>query len=158
MVQEYYSTQMADSNPRFAAAQTRQANLNKQLTDDDWTEFVDTYKGSVISSTDRVIQTKVFHLTRFQMCKMGLCSASECFRGCGNKVDIKHCFWSSSYCICILVISYYSQLSTALGLPNILYPKNLANWIQMINDGLSLYKLTFELRKKPHIFYKLWHN
>lgn len=53
---------MADSNHRFAAFQTRWSNLNIQLTDEDWTEFVDTY----ISYWDRIIQIKVFnqsHLT-----------------------------------------------------------------------------------------------
>lgn len=39
---EYYSTLMADFNPRLVAAQTRWAGLKINLTGENWTEFIDT--------------------------------------------------------------------------------------------------------------------
>lgn len=42
LISQYYSALMADSKLRFVNAQARWATLYIQLTDDDWTEFVDT--------------------------------------------------------------------------------------------------------------------
>lgn len=100
--------------------------LGHAFSPDSWTEFGDTYKNTVISSKDRVIQIKIFHqshLTLVRLCKMGLKPTAECFRGCGGDADFLHCFWT-----CPVVQDFWREvgsfISSALGLPNIIHPKN----------------------------------
>lgn len=115
-----------DSNCRFNAAQVKWTSLDISFTEADWTEFCETYQKSVILSRDRIIKLKNFHhshLTPARMHKMGLSSSAECFRGCGQLFDFLHCYWS-----CPVVQGFWAEIGSfifsALGLPNILYPKN----------------------------------
>lgn len=74
LISTYYAALITDSNPRFQAAQTRWASLVVPFTEGDWSEFSGTYKTSVISSRDCVIQLKIFHhshLTPARLNKMG---------------------------------------------------------------------------------------
>lgn len=64
LISAYYTALMTDFNPRFSIAQEKWASMDISLTEDDWTEFSDTYKNTVISSRDRVIQVKIFHQSR----------------------------------------------------------------------------------------------
>ncbi|PIO38014.1 hypothetical protein AB205_0096360, partial [Aquarana catesbeiana] len=126
LVSIYYAALTTDFNPRFSRAQEKWASMDISLTEEDWTEFSDTYKTMVISSGDRVIQVKFFHhshLTPARLYKMGLKPSAECFHGCGGEADFMHCFWT-----CPLVQDFWvevgSFISSALGLPNIIHPKN----------------------------------
>lgn len=126
LISTYYAALTTDVNPRFSKAQEKWTSMDISFTEEDWTEFRDTYKATVISSRDRVIQIKFFHhshLTPARLHKMGLKSSAECFRGCGGSADIMHCFWT-----CPVVQDFWvevgSFISSALGLPNIIHPKN----------------------------------
>lgn len=126
LISTYYSALVTNSNPRFRATQQKWDSLDIPLTEEDWSELCDTIKTSVISSRDRIIQLKVFyqsHLTPIKMKKMGISPSAECFRKCGHTADFLHCFWT-----CPIVQNYWVNigafLSSALGLPNILNPKN----------------------------------
>lgn len=86
-----------DSNPIFKIAQRKWESLDISIMEDDWLEFSNTFKASVVSSRDRVIQIKIFHqshLTPAKMHKMGILSSAECFQGCGQMADFLHCFWN----------------------------------------------------------------
>lgn len=117
---------MTDSNPRFRMAQTKWTLMDSTLTEEDWTEFSETYKTSVISSRDRIINVNIFHLSHLtpaRLHKLGLTPTAECFRGCSQAADFLHCFWT-----CSIVQQFWTEvgtfISSAIGLPNILHPKN----------------------------------
>ena len=88
---------MTDFNPRYHKAQVKWTSLDLSLVDEDWSEFSDTYKTSVIASQHRIIQVNAFHqthLTPARLHRMGLLPSAACFRGCGQEADFSHCFWS----------------------------------------------------------------
>lgn len=123
LISTYYSGFVADTNPRLKTAQKKWDSLDVPITEEDWSEFCDTFKTSVISSRDRAIQIKIFHhshLTPARMHKMGISSSAECF---GDVAKQLHCFWT-----CPIVHDFWvnigSFISSALGLPNIVNPKN----------------------------------
>lgn len=126
LISTYYSTLMTGTNPRFHMVQERWASFDISITEEDCSEFCDMFKTSVITSRDRVIQLKIFyhsHLTPARLYKMGLSPSADCFRGCGQTADFLHSFWT-----CPLVHDFWvgigSVKSSALGLPNIVHPKN----------------------------------
>lgn len=126
LISTYYAALTADYNPRFRMAQTKWTSLNTFPTDDDWSEFSETYTSSIISSRDRIIHIKVFHhsrLTPARLHRMGLSPSAECFRGCGQQADFLDCF-----CSCPVVHDFWvdvgSFISSAVGLPNIIHPNN----------------------------------
>lgn len=115
LISTYYAALMTDCNLRFRVAQTKWASMDITFSDDDWSEFSNTYKTSVISSRDRIINIKMFHLphlTPARLHKMGLAPTADCFQECGQVADFLH--W----------VGIGSFISSAVGLPNILHPKN----------------------------------
>lgn len=125
LISTYYAALTTDCNPRFRTAQAKWSSMDISFTEDDWLEFSYTYKSSVICSTDRIIDIKIFHLSHLtpaRLHKTGLSPTSACFRGCGQSADFLHCFWS-----CPIVQDFWVEMgsiSSAMGLPNILHPKN----------------------------------
>lgn len=126
LISTYYAALMTDSNPRFRMAQTKWNLIDSTLTQDDWSAFSDTYKTSVISFKDRINNIKIFHLSHItpaSLHKLWLTPTAECCRGCGQTTDFLHCFWT-----CSIVQHFRTEMGTfissAMGLPNILHPKN----------------------------------
>lgn len=126
LISTYYSALVTDTKPRFRTTQKKWDYLDIPITEEDWYEFCDTFKISVISSRDRVIQIKIFHhshLTLARMHKMGISPSAECFRGCGQTADFLHFYWT-----CPTVQDFWANIgsfiSSALDLPNIVNPQN----------------------------------
>lgn len=65
---------------------------------------------------------------------MELIPSAKCFRGCGQTADFLHCFWS-----CPVVQDFWAEvssfISSAMGLPNIVHPKN---WLLGIFGDLHI--------------------
>lgn len=199
LISTYYKTLLHTTTHRLSNTLNKWKADIPELTEGIWQDILPLQVPSVISSRDRVIQTKLLYRAYFTpslLFKLKKLPSAMCSRCSIMEATFFHLMWE-----CTEIRRFWSGvtafISSLTQLPNIcnplrcllgyvddesisqnkqtflrivlfyakksitIYwksqsPPTIAFWLNMVNQAIPLYKLTYEARGCPKKFHKIW--
>lgn len=171
LVSTYYRSLLHSTTHRLSSKANKWRADIPELTEDIWQEVLPLQVPSVISSRDKVIQTKLLYRSYFTpslLFKLNRLPSALCSR-CGMADGtFFHLMWE-----CSPIKKFWSEVTafiSSLTQRIVLFcakksitihwksqsSPTIAFWLTTVNHAILLYKLTYEARGCPKKFLKIW--